>query len=70
MKMSFRWYGTGFDTVSLDKIAQIPGIKGVITSLMDKQAGEVWDFNEIKNRLFGRSVTSQAWSSIWSMWSG
>lgn len=49
MKMSFRWYGKNFDTVSLKQIRQIPGIKGVITSLMDKQPGEVWSTDEVKS---------------------
>ena len=30
MKMSMRWYGTGFDTVALSQIRQIPGVTGVI----------------------------------------
>ena len=42
MEMTLRWYGKAFDTVELWKIRQIPGVKGVITTLYDKQAGEVW----------------------------
>jgi len=42
MKMTLRWYGPGYDTVSLDHIKQIPGVKGVVTSLMGKLPGEVW----------------------------
>ena len=26
MKMSFRWYGSGNDTISLAQIKQIPGV--------------------------------------------
>ena len=26
MKMGFRWYGEGNDTISLDDIRQIPGV--------------------------------------------
>lgn len=48
MKMSFRWYGSDFDTINLEQIRQIPGVKGVITSLMNKQAGEIWELDEIK----------------------
>ena len=47
MEMTLRWFGEGFDTVSLDKIRQIPGVKGVITTLYDKAPGEVWKREEI-----------------------
>ena len=43
MKMGFRWYGEGNDTVSLDDIRQIPGVETVVWSLHHKQAGEVWE---------------------------
>lgn len=33
MKMGFRWYGEGNDTVSLDDIRQIPGVETVVWSL-------------------------------------
>jgi len=51
MKMTLRWYGPGYDTVALKDIKQIPGIQGVVTSLMGKLPGEVWtdeDIAEIK----------------------
>jgi len=48
MKMSLRWYGKDFDTVSLKYIRQIPGVEGIITSLMDIPAGEVWSKERIK----------------------
>ena len=51
MKMTLRWYGPGYDSVTLANIKQIPGIQGVVTSLMGKQPGEVWteeDVQEIK----------------------
>lgn len=47
MKMTFRWYGTGFDSISLDKIRQIPGMKGVITTLYDSKPGEVWEKEKV-----------------------
>ena len=47
MKMGFRWYGEGNDTVSLDDIRQIPGVETVVWSLHHKQAGEVWEETEI-----------------------
>lgn len=42
MEMTLRWYGTGFDTVTLEQIRQIPGVHGVITTLYDTEPGEVW----------------------------
>lgn len=48
MKMTFRWFGTGFDTIPLEKIRQIPGVVGVITTLYDKQAGELWERERIR----------------------
>ncbi len=47
MKMGFRWYGEGNDTVSLDQIRQIPGVETIVWSLHHKQAGEVWTEAEI-----------------------
>ncbi len=47
MEMTLRWYGPGYDAVSLEKIRQVPGVKGVVTTLMGKQPGEVWTFEEI-----------------------
>ncbi len=42
MEMSFRWYGTGHDSITLQQIRQIPGMKGVITTLYATQPGEAW----------------------------
>jgi len=42
MKMTLRWFGPGYDTVTLDKIRQVPGVEGVITTLYGKAPGEVW----------------------------
>ncbi|MCQ2612132.1 MAG: mannonate dehydratase [Treponemataceae bacterium] len=42
MKMTFRWYGKGFDSVTLEQIRQIPGVKGVITTVYDSVPGEAW----------------------------
>ena len=47
MNMTLRWYGPGYDSVSLEQIRQIPGVKGVITTLMGKMPGEVWYPEEI-----------------------
>jgi len=48
MKMTFRWFGTGFDSVALSQIRQIPGVKGVITTLYDSVPGEAWAEDKIK----------------------
>ena len=47
MKMTLRWYGPGHDTVTLEQIHQIPGVTGVITTLYDKQPGDLWTQEEI-----------------------
>ena len=48
MQMTLRWYGTGHDTVTLKQIRQIPGVKGVITTLYDTKPGEVWSRERIR----------------------
>lgn len=47
MKMTFRWFGEKFDSVTLNQIRQIPGITGVVTSLLDIPVGEVWPLERI-----------------------
>ena len=47
MEMTLRWYGPGYDSVTLKQIRQIPGVKNVITTLFGKQAGELWLPEEI-----------------------
>ena len=42
MEMTLRWYGSKFDTVTLEQIRQIPGVTGVISTLYDTQPGELW----------------------------
>ncbi len=49
MKMTFRWFGTGFDSIPLEHIRQIPGVTGVITTLYDKQAGDLWEKERIRS---------------------
>lgn len=49
MEMTMRWYGSKFDTVTLKQICQIAGVTGVITTLYDVPAGEVWTPNAIHN---------------------
>jgi len=49
MKMTLRWFGP-HDTVKLWQIRQIPDCVGVITTLYDKQPGELWTKEEIAER--------------------
>ncbi len=48
MRMTLRWYGSRFDTVSLKDIRQIPGVEGVISTLYGKMPGEEWNRDEIR----------------------
>ena len=47
MDMTLRWFGEGVDSVSLEQIRQIPGVKGIITTLYDIPAGEAWPMERI-----------------------
>ncbi|MFC0216184.1 mannonate dehydratase [Paenibacillus chartarius] len=47
MRMVFRWYGEGNDTVSLEQIKQIPGVEGIVWALHDVPAGEEWPMDKI-----------------------
>ena len=47
MKMTFRWYGSGYDPIPLQYIKQIPGVSGIMGVLSGKAAGEVWTKEEI-----------------------
>lgn len=48
MKMTFRWYGEGNDSVKLSDIKQIPGVDGIVWALHDMPAGEVWPMERIQ----------------------
>lgn len=48
MQMGFRWYGEGNDSISLSDIKQIPGVTSIVWALHNKQAGEVWQKDEIR----------------------
>jgi mannonate dehydratase len=47
MRMVFRWYGEGNDTVTLPQIKQIPGVEGIVWALHDMQAGEDWPLDKM-----------------------
>lgn len=46
MYMTFRWYGEE-DPVKLEYIAQIPGMKGIVSAIYDIPVGEVWPLDKI-----------------------
>ncbi|MCR5178370.1 MAG: mannonate dehydratase [Lachnospiraceae bacterium] len=48
MEMTLRWYGEGYDTVTLRQIRQIPGVTGVISTLYGTSPGEAWESADIK----------------------
>ena len=48
MKLGMRWFGTGYDTVPLKYIRQVPGVKGVITTLYGTLPGDVWEREAIR----------------------
>ena len=48
MNMTWRWFGHGNDNVGLTDIRQIPGVAGIVWSLHNKTAGEVWPMEEIQ----------------------
>lgn len=51
MNITFRWYGQGNDTVSLQDVKQIPNVKGIVWALHGLQAGEVWTKEAIKEEV-------------------
>jgi len=51
MNITFRWYGKDNDSVPLEHIKQIPGVKGIVWGLHDKPVGEVWEAEEIRTEV-------------------
>ncbi len=49
MEMTLRWYGSKTDSVTLKQIRQIPGVKGVITTLYETAPGDEWGLEEIRS---------------------
>ncbi|MBP1041027.1 mannonate dehydratase [Vagococcus sp. BWB3-3] len=47
MKWGFRWYGQG-DSIPLTHVKQIPGINGVVGTLLTKLPGDIWEVAEIQ----------------------
>ncbi|WP_100012698.1 mannonate dehydratase [Lentibacillus sediminis] len=51
MNITFRWFGRDNDTVSLQDIKQIPGVKGIVWALHKLPPGEVWEEQAIKKEV-------------------
>lgn len=47
MEMTFRWFGSQSDSVTLQQIRQIPGVTGVITTLYKTAPGDLWSREDI-----------------------
>jgi len=45
--MTFRWFGSEKDTVTLEQIKQIPNVVGVVPALHNLPAGEAWELDDI-----------------------
>ncbi|MDR0485067.1 MAG: mannonate dehydratase [Alphaproteobacteria bacterium] len=48
MKMTMRWYGKNFDSIPLEYMRQVPNVKGIVGTLFDVPAGELWSKEKIK----------------------
>ena len=67
MEMTLRWYGSKFDTVTLEQIRQIPGVTGVITTLYNIPVGEAWtyeDIMEMKNKVEASGLKVEGIESV------
>jgi len=49
MKITFRWFGENYDSVTLKQIRQIPNCTGLMGVLDQYAAGEVWKKNVIRD---------------------
>lgn len=66
MKMTFRWYGDG-DPVTLEKIRQIPAVRGIVSAVYDVPAGEVWSRESIaalKKKITGAGLEFEVIESV------
>lgn len=48
MRMTWRWFGEGNDSITLGQIRQVPGVEGIVWSLHDMAAGALWDMGRIE----------------------
>ena len=67
MQMTFRWYGEGNDSISLEQIKQIPGVEGIVWALHDKMPGEVWtveDIQKVADQIHARGFNMDVVESV------
>ena len=67
MQMTFRWFGDTKDTVSLEQIRQIPGVKGIVPALHTLPAGEVWPLDmimDMKQEIEAAGLTMECIESV------
>lgn len=67
MQMTFRWFGKEKDTVTLEQIRQIPGMRGIVPALHDLPAGEVWPKERIaamKKEIEAAGLTMECIESV------
>jgi mannonate dehydratase len=65
--MIFRWFGENDDSVTLDQIRQIPGVRGIAGFLPDIPAGEVWPMERIleyKNNIESHGLQLEVIESV------
>ncbi len=66
MKMTFRWYGDS-DPVTLEAIAQIPHMSGIVSAVYDVPVGEVWpeeSIARIKARALDKGLEFEVVESV------
>lgn len=67
MKLTFRWFGSKDDTVSLDYIRQIPGMDGIVGALYDVPVGAIWPLEKIaalKEEIVGKGLRFEVVESV------
>ncbi|UOQ85091.1 mannonate dehydratase [Gracilibacillus salinarum] len=48
MRMVFRWFGEGNDSISLSQVKQIPGVEGIVWALHNVPVGEIWPLDRMQ----------------------
>lgn len=67
MQMTFRWFGSQKDTVTLEQIKQIPNVVGVVPALHYLPAGEAWseeDVFKMKKEIEDAGLTMECIESV------
>ncbi len=65
--MTFRWFGSDKDTVTLEQIRQIPNVVGVVPALHRLPAGEAWseeDIFKMKKEIEDAGLTMECIESV------